>query len=284
MAIKIVTDSIADLPLEVAKELGITVIPMVVDFDGEVYRDGVDLTLEQFYDKLKTSKVLPHTSVPPPGIFSETYDKLAESNDKIIVITVSSKLSGTYQVARQAVQSMKHKIPVEVIDSGWATMCEGFIVMAAAKVANSGGSVNEIKDVIKNTAALVDFHATFDTLEYLRRGGRIGRAQAFVGSMLRVNPIITLKGGIVEPVERVRSRAKAIDQLFHFAQSYTKIEEMAVEDTSSPNDAKELVDRLSSVYPKERIYRSRMTPAIGVHTGPGLLLVAIQGEGHHHPA
>ncbi len=281
MTIKIVTDSIADLPAEVVRRLDITVIPLVVDFNGEIYRDGIDLTPEQFYEKLKTTKVFPHTSVPSPGVFAEAYDKLAETTDRIVVITVSSKLSGTFQVARQAVGLMQHKCQVEVIDSGWATMSQGFIVMAAAKAASAGGDIPVIKEAMKETISRVDFRATFDTLEYLRRGGRIGRAQAFLGSVLRVNPIITLRDGAVEPVERVRSRAKAVDLLCHFAQSYTRIEEMAVEYTASPMEAEALVKRLGSLYPEERIYRSRMTPAIGTHTGPGLLLVAVQGESHH---
>jgi DegV family protein with EDD domain len=281
MTVKIVTDSLADLPPEIVKELGISVVPLVVNFGEESYRDGIDLSPEQFYEKLKTSKVFPHTSVPSPGVFAEVYDELAKETDQIVVIAVSAKLSGTYQVALQAARLMKRKCQVEVIDSRWATMAQGFIVMAAAKAARAGAGLAEIKEVVQKMIPRVDIHATFDTLEYLRRGGRIGRAQAFLGSMLKINPIITLKDGVVEPVERVRSRVKAIDMLFHFAMSYSKIEEMSVEDTASPAEADALVERLGSLYPKERIYRSRMTPAIGTHTGPGLLLIAVQGESSH---
>jgi DegV family protein with EDD domain len=124
----------------------------------------------------------------------------------------------------------------------------------------------------------VDFRAAFDTLEYLRRGGRIGAAQAFLGSMLKINPIITLRDGVVEPAGRTRSRAKAIGYLYNSAMSYSHIEEIAVEDAACPNDAELLVERLSSKFPKERIYRSKTTPVIGTHTGPGLLLVAVFGD------
>ena len=278
MAVKIVTDSIADIPEEVRQKLGITVIPLVVTFGNETFRDGIDITTEQFYDKLRTAKEFPHTSVAAPGVFAEAYDKLAEETDRIAVITVSAKLSGTYQVARQGVALMRQKCRVEIIDSGWAAITQGFIVMAAAKAANAGGDFPEIKDAVKKTASRVGFRATFDTLEYLRRGGRIGRAQAFLGSLLKINPIVTLKDGLVEPVERVRSRTKAIDYLFNFARSYKKIEEMAVEYTASPAEAEAFIDRLSVLYPKAKILRSRMTPAIGVHTGPGLILVGVQGE------
>lgn len=278
MAVKIVTDSVADLPANLAEELGITVVPLTVNFGSEAYRDGIDLTPEQFYEKLKTCKDFPHTSVPAIGDFTAVYDKLAEETDRIVVITLSAKLSGTYQIAQQAIQLKQRKCRIEVIDSGWAAMPQGFIVMAAARAANEGCDISEIKEAIKKTASRVGFRASFDTLEYLRRGGRIGRAQAFLGSLLRINPIITLKDGLVEPVERVRSRAKAIEQLCKFAETYTKIEELAVENTASPVEAEDLINRLGTLFPKERIISSRMTPVIGTHTGPGLLLVAVQGE------
>ncbi|GAI46502.1 unnamed protein product, partial [marine sediment metagenome] len=219
MTAKIVTDSVADLPAQVVNELGITVVPLNVRFGTEVYRDGVDLTAEQFYDRLVHSKTLPVTSVPSPGSFAEAYDKLAEETDEILAVIVSAKLSGTYEVALQSIGLMKRKCRVEVIDSQWAVMAEGFIVMKAARAAKAGASLDEVIDVTQKTIPRVDFRAAFDTLEYLKRGGRIGKAQAFLGSMLNINPIITLKGGVVEPAGRTRSRAKAIDYLYTFAMS-----------------------------------------------------------------
>ncbi len=278
MTVKIVTDSVADLPSQAAQELGITLVPLHVRFGTQVYRDGIDLTAEQFYDKLKHSEVLPVTSVPTPAAFAEAYDKLAEETDEILVIMLTSKLSGTYEVALQSIGLMKRKCRVEVIDSQWATMAEGFIVMKAAKAVQAGASLDEVIDVTRKTIPRVDLLATFDTLEYLRRGGRIGAAQAFLGSMLKVSPIITLRDGVVEPAGRTRSRAQAIERLYDFAMNYSFIEEMAVEDTVCPDEAEALVGRLSSKFPKERIYRSKMTPVIGTHTGPGLLLVAILGD------
>jgi DegV family protein with EDD domain len=278
VTVKIVTDSVADLPPDVVKELGITVIPLLVRFGEKVYRDGVDLTAEQFYKKLKQSKVLPGTSVPSPGTFAEAYDKLAEDTDEILAILLSSKLSGTYEVANQSIGLMNKKCRVEVIDSEWATMTQGFIVMKAAKAAQAGATLDEVIAITQKTMLRVDFLCTFDTLEYLRRGGRIGKAQTFLGSVLRVNPLITLRDGVVQPAGRAHSRSKAIERLYSFAISYSSIEEMAVEDTACPDEAETLVERLSAEFPKERIYRSKMTPAIGTHTGPGLLLVAILGD------
>ena len=278
MSVKVVTDSVADLPSEVTRELGITVIPLNVRFGTEVYCDGIDLTAEQFYDRLTHNETLPVTSVPSPGTFAEAYDKLAKETDEILAIIVSSKLSGTYEVALQSIGLMKRKCRVEVIDSRWAVMAEGFMVMAAARAAQAGASLDEVVDITRRNITRVDFRAAFDTLEYLKRGGRIGAAQALLGSMLKINPIITIKDGLVEPAGRTRSRAKAIEHLYNFAISLPHIEGIAVEDAACPDDAELLVERLGSRFPKKHIYRSKTTPVIGTHTGPGLLLVAILGD------
>jgi DegV family protein with EDD domain len=278
MTVRIVTDSVADLPPQVVEELGITVVPLIVRFGEQLYRDGVDLTADQFYEKLQSSKVFPVTSVPSPAAFAQAYDKLAEETDEILVIIVSAKLSATYEVALQSIGLMKRKCRVEVIDSLSATMSEGFIAMKAAEAAKAGASLDEVIEVARKNIPRVEFLAAFDTLEYLRRGGRIGRAYTLLGSMLKINPLITLKDGLVEPGGKTRSRAKAIDRLYDFAASYSYIDEMAVEDTACPDEAEALAERLGAIFPRERIYRSKMTPVIGTHTGPGMLLVAILGD------
>jgi len=278
MMVKIVTDSVADLPPQVVEELGVTVIPVILRFGEETYRDGIDLTADEFYEKLRSSKVFPVTSVPPPAAFAEAYDRLAEETDEILAIIVSSKLSAIYEVALQSIGLMKRKCRVEVIDSLSATMTEGFIVMKAAQGAKAGASLDEVMEVAHKNIPRVGFQAAFDTLEYLRRGGRIGRAYTLLGSVLKINPLITLKDGLVEPAGRTRSQAKAIDHLYDFAASYSYIEEMAVADTACPDEAEVLAERLGAIFPRERIYRSKMTPVIGTHTGPGLLLVAVMGD------
>ncbi|MFC1983773.1 DegV family protein [Chloroflexota bacterium] len=278
MTVRIVTDSVADLPSQVVHELGITVVPLHVRFGDEVYRDGVDITAEQFYDRLKYNEILPVTSVPSPGSFAEAYDKLAEETDEILTIAVSARLSGTHEVALQSIGLMKRKSRVEVVDSQFGAMAEGLVVIAAAKAAQAGASLDEVMDVARKAIPRVDMRAAFDTLEYLKRGGRVGRAQAFLGSMLNINPIITLKGGVVEPAGKTRSRAKAIDYLYDFVMSYSRIEELSVEDAACPEEADELVERLNAKFPRERIYRSKTTPVIGTHTGPGLILVSVLGD------
>lgn len=278
MTVKIVTDSVADLPPQVVKELGITVIPLIVRFGAELYRDGIDLTAEQFFNKLVRSKFLPVTSLPSPATFADVYDRLAEETDEILVITLTAKLSGTHEIAKQSVGLMKKKCRVEVIDSRLAVMGQGFIVIAAARAAQAGAKFGEVLDIIQRNIPRVDFRAAFDTLEFLERGGRIGKAQAFLGSLLKINPIIGMKDGEVFPFGRERSRAGAIDHLYNFVMSYSHIDELAVEYAMALDEAEKLIERLDAKFPKERIYRSRIGSVIGTHTGPSLLLVTVLGD------
>jgi DegV family protein with EDD domain len=191
---------------------------------------------------------------------------------------LSAKLSGLYNAAVQSAALVESKCHIEVVDSGWAVMAEGFIVLKAARAAQAGAKMGEILDIIKTDMKRVDIRAAFDTLEYLQRGGRIGKAQALMGSLLKVNPIITIRDGQVEPAGRAHTRAKAIDALYEFAASYKHIEGLAVEDAACKEDGDLLAKRLGKLFPEEQILRSRTTPVIGTHTGPGLLLVAVMGD------
>jgi len=216
--------------------------------------------------------------VPSPVTFADAYDKLAEETDEILVITLTSKLSATHEVALQSIGLMKRPCRVEVINSECAVMAQGFLVMAAARAAQAGAKLDELIAMVHSNIPRVDIRAAFDTLEYLRRGGRIGAAQALLGAALRIHPLITMKDGLVEPAGRARSRAKAMGHLYQFAADYKRIEEMAVEEAACPEDADLLTDRLGNLFPRERIYRTKTTPVIGAHTGPGLLLVALMGD------
>ena len=276
--VAVVTDSVADLPPEVAQELGITVVPLIVRFGGDVYRDGIDLSPDQFYYRLKSSKYLPATSVPPPAAYADAYDKLAETTNEIAVVSLTSRLSATYQVAAQAVGLMKKKAHIEIFDTEWAIMAEGFIAIAAARAARSGASLDAVLDAARRTKPRVELYAAFDTLEYLERGGRIGKAQAFLGSLLKVNPIICLKDGEPFPLARERSRAKAIDHLYSLATGFRKVEELAVEYAIDVDEANRLVERFRSKYPEVPIYISRASPFIGTHTGPGLIAISVLGD------
>jgi DegV family protein with EDD domain len=278
MAVKIITDSSAGIPAQTVEELGITVIPALVCFGEESYRDGIDMTTEQFYERLTHDKIHPATSVPTPPTFAEAYDKVAEETDEIAVITISHKLSAIHEVALQSVGLMKKKCRVEVIDSNWALMAEGLIVIAAAEAAKAGASLDEVVALVHKNIPRADIRIAFDTLEYLRRGGRIGKAQAFLGSMLKINPILCIKDGETYPVAREHSRAKAVEHLYNFAMGYSRIEEMAIEDAATPAEAETLAERLNSKFSKERIYWSKVSPAVGVHVGPHVLAVSILGD------
>jgi DegV family protein with EDD domain len=278
MAVKIVTDSVSDISSAIASELGITVVPLNVVFGNEIYRDGVDLTTGEFYQKLEQSQILPTTSTPPLQAFIELYDKLAEETDEILVITISRKLSATGEAALKAVESMERKCRVEVLDSQLAMMAEGLLVVTAAKAARAGANLDEIVKQAERNISRIEIRIAFDTLEYLKRGGRIGKAKALMGSMLKVNPIIGLKDGETFPIKNERSRTKAIDHLYNFVASYSRIDELAVEDATTPDEADELVERIGAKYPRARIYRSKLSPVIGTNVGPHVIGVAVLGE------
>jgi len=278
MTVKIVTDSLGDIPSEVAAELGITVIPINVIFGTISYRDGVDLTTDQFYDKLAASKIFPTTIVPPLGRFADTYDQVAEETNAIVVITNSHKLSASYETAVLAKERMKRKCRVEVIDSLSAVMAQGLIVIAAARAANAGASLDEVMSLTHNNIPRADVRMAFDTLEYLRKGGRIGKAKTFLGMVLKVSPILGIRDGGAYPFAREHSRPKAIDYLYDFAASFSHIDEMAVEHATTPDEAEILIERLGAKFPKERIYRSKVSPVIGAHVGPRVLGVAVLGD------
>jgi DegV family protein with EDD domain len=278
MTVKIVTDSLGDIPSEVAAELGITIIPINVIFGTISYRDGVDLTTDQFYDKLAASKIFPATIVPPLGSFADTYDKVAEETNAIVVITNSHKLSASYETAVLARERMKRKCRVEVIDSMSAVMAQGLIVIAAARAANAGASLDEVMSLTHQNIPRAHVRMAFDTLEYLRKGGRIGKAKTFLGMVLKVSPILGIRDGEAYPFTREHSRPKAIDYLYDFAASFSHIDEMAVEHATTPVEAEGLVKRISAIFPQERIYRSKVSPVIGAHVGPRVLGIAVLGD------
>jgi DegV family protein with EDD domain len=278
MTVRIITDSTSDMPPEVAKELGITVVPLYIHFGSKSYRDGVDLTTDDFYPKMVESNVIPTTSAPPASAFALEYDRLAEEAEGILVLTISRKLSATYDAAKKGLDEMKSKCRVEVVDSRLSLMGMGLVAIAAAKAANRGANLDEVLALTKENIPRLDMRIAFDTLEYLKRGGRIGKAQAFFGSLLKVNPILTIKDGEVYPAARERSRAKAVDYLVNFAAGYTHIEEMAVEDATTPEEVDSLIERLGAIFPKEKIYRAKVTPVIGANVGPRVLSVMVLGE------
>jgi DegV family protein with EDD domain len=276
MPVRIITDSTADLPPQVAAEFGIRVMPLYVHFGNEVYRDGIDLTAEDFYPKLVANKSLPTTSTVAPVEFAQICDELSKDTDEILAITLSSKLSATYDVALQGRELRKDKkCRVEVLDSKLFSMALGLVVIGAAKRAKEGVGLDSVVEFAKGLYSRIHVRMAFDTLEYVRKGGRIGAAEAFMGRMLDVKPILTLKDGMATPVVRRRTRAKAIEYLRKFAAGFDNIADLAVAYTTTPEDALGLVNDLDDVFPKERTYLSVIGPVLGTHLGPGALGIAV---------
>ncbi len=278
--VKIVTDSLSDITSDIAQGLGITVLPLTVFFGQESFLDRVTITTDEFYDRLIHGTVWPTTTQPPPGVFAEVYNKLAEETDEILVITLSSKLSGTYESALNAKSLVEKECRIEVIDSLTVAMGLGLVVMTAAKAAQAGTNLDGIVDLVRRAMPRSHLIAYFDTLKYLAKGGRIGKAQGLLGAMLSIKPILTVKDGEMSPLTRLRSQAAGMDYVYNFVAGFSNIEELAVEHATTPDDADRLVERLSSLFSGERIYRSTISPVVGTYAGPGAMAVSVlEAEG-----
>lgn len=276
MALRVVTDSTADLPPKVAEELGIVVVPLAVNFGNEYYLDGVDLSADEFYHKLQRSPTLPTTSQPSPGAFAQTYDRLAAETSEILSIHISAKLSGTYASAIAGRDLAGAGADIEVIDSLQASMGLGLLAIMAAKAANNGASLDAVVEMVERAMPRTQFFGAVDTLEYLQKGGRIGKAQFWLGTLLNVKPLIACRDGETHPLERVRSRKRALERLVELALEHKSIQDMAVMHSTTPADAELIGERLSAAFPEERIYRARFGPVIGTYLGPGAVGVALR--------
>ena len=273
MVIKIVTDSTADLPPGVAEELGITVVPLYVRFGDKLYRDRIDISEDEFYDRLVHDPIHPGTSQPTPNDFAFVYRELAKEADGIISIHISSKLSGTCDSASSAKQLVDNSCPIEVVDSLWTSIALGLIAMKAATGAKAGKGMQELLEEINSLIQNIHYLGFFDTLKYLQMGGRIGKAQSLLGSLLNVKPLLTLKEGEFHPVGRVRTFSKAKDRLFEFVKAGGKLDDVLVIHSTTPDEAEALADRLGSLFDREKILIARLGPVLGVHAGPGTLFV-----------
>lgn len=278
MAVRIVTDSSSDLPEAVVEKLGITVVPLYVLFGEEVNRDRVDISEEEFYRRLQQDKIHPSTTQPSPQDFAAVYKELSGETDGIISIHISSKLSGTVNSALQGKELAKVNIPIEVVDSLSLTMGLGLTVIQAAILARDGKSpeevLNKTKEVIKNTRLL----GLLDTLKYVARGGRIGKAKIILGTVLNVKPLLSLEEGETVPAGQVRNRANGIDRLFNFVKNTPNVQDVAVVYNTTPNEAQDLIRRIKTVVNEDHIYLATVGPVLGVHMGPGALIVALRSS------
>lgn len=276
MAVRIVTDSTADIPLEQAQALGITVVPLTVFFGEEAYLDGVELDNASFYRKLQESKALPRTSQPPPAAFQEAYTRLLnEGADGILSVHLSSKLSGTYQsacTARDSLPEHMRRMPIEIVDSLSISVGMGIPILRAAQEAREGLSLKEIKAHVLDQLSRTRILAVLDTLEYVKRGGRIGGAKALLGNMLSVKPILSLKDGKVVPVEQPRTRSKAYERIAQLLANMGKLESVAIGEAST-DVGQQLATAIKATY-SGNIPIYKLGAVLGTHSGPGTGAVA----------
>jgi DegV family protein with EDD domain len=275
--IAIVTDSTADLTPELRARYGITMVPLSVQIGDRSYRDQIDISTDEFIDQLRGSTVLPTTSQPSPDRFETQFRELAADHDAIVAVLLSSKLSATMQSAMMAAEAVAGDIPVEVVDSRSGSMGLGLQVIRAAELAQTGLSAPDLASQLR--AEVNNNHIVFfvDTLEYLQRGGRIGRAAALIGGLLQLKPLLRVDEGQIVPFERTRTRSKALNGLVEFVRGFPHVERLAAIHVSDPEAAENLADQLAQIVPlpRDQILVSQIGPVIGTHIGPGAMGVAL---------
>ena len=276
MAIKVITDSTSDLPLELANSLGIEIVPLNVHFGDDEYKDRVDLMPRRFYEMLTTGDVFPRTSQPSVGEFIDVYERLAPDADGIVSIHVSEKVSGTMNSARLASQQAKVDCPIEVVDTYQASMGVGLVALEAARVANSGGDMSQVTLAVRDIITRCQCFVLLDTLEYLHKGGRIGKAQAMLGNLLRIRPLIIVQDGEVHPLGKERTRRKGVAKLIQTTADFAPILELAVMYSTTPNEAMSLASGLSSLIEGDQEPRVlQFGPTLGTYVGPGALGIGL---------
>lgn len=276
--VALVTDSTSYIPKELREKYPITVVPQVVIWEGQTYEDDVTITPEQFYTRLRTAKVMPSTSQASVVNMHKAFSSLIEQGYDVLGIFLSAKLSGTYQSAvlgREQLTSGAEK--VDFIDSETTAMAMGFMVLAVAKAAVDGASMAECKALAEKARSHVGVYLTVDTLEFLHRGGRIGGAQRFLGTALNLKPILTVEGGRVEPVERVRTRGKALDRVVELVAEKCAGKSpihLATLHADSEADAKIMLDKITPMLNPVQSVFAAVSPAVGANTGPGTVGLA----------
>lgn len=278
--VMVVTDSTANIPENLLKDLPIRIIPLQLIWGNQILRDGVDISPTEFYRQLREAEILPTTSQATPEEFKKMYNELLEQGYEILSIHISSKLSGTLDSAVQAKKALARK-PIELIDSESTSMAMGFQVLAAARVAAMGASLHDCKAVAEKARSQTGVYFALETLEFLKRGGRIGGAAAFLGTVLNLKPLLELRDGRIESVDKVRTFSKTLERLLDLVEE--KLADnpgpvrLCVIHGDSPAEARQLLEGAlhrfsSSLITDAEI--SDVSPVIGTHAGPGALGLA----------
>ena len=275
-SVHIVTDSSCDLPDNLISEMNIKIVPLKIRFGDTEFVDRVELTTDQFWEKCQASDELPSTAAPSPGAFVEEFQNAAnEGATGVVAIILSGELSATIEAAQQAAQLVKDEIEVRVIDSRTVTLGLGSVVMGAASAANSGANIEEVAAIATDSVNRTQVHAALDTLENLRKGGRIGAAGSLLGSMLSIKPLIEVRNGVVEPAGKQRTRGKALSYLVGVVeQNADQIEQIFVTHAAC-DDVDSFLEQVRSVVSVE-VLVGEVGPVVGAHAGIGTIGVAFQ--------
>jgi len=276
--VAIVTDSVAQVPAEIARQLDITIIPFTVHIDGQLYLDGIDLAPQELYQRMRLENIMPTTAAPSLGEYQQTFEACLRAGAQwVLYVALSGKLSAGYSTASHAAKIVQEAFPgriVEVLDSQQATITQGFVAMAAARAAAQGKPLAEVRQAAEEAKRRTGFAATLETLEYLARGGRIGKAAFMLGNMIKIKPILTLEDGLVEPLSRVRGENRALQAIVDYVARQVEdhqVLHLAIMEADAAEAAARLQElALQQLGPAE-IFLSEFTPVMGVHTGPGLI-------------
>jgi len=278
--VKIVTDSTAYLEASVVRRLGITVVPLTVRLGDETFREGVDITAEEFFQKLDRRSAMPVAFAPSVKDFLAVYTKLSKTTDQIMSIHISSKLSETCDRATAASQAFLGRCEITIVDSLTTSLGLGILATAAAQAAAQGQFLEEVEFLIRGMIPRIYIVFLAETLEYLERKGRIGQAQALLGTMLKIKPFLAIEDGEIIPLEKVRDREGAVDKLFEFVGEFSQIEQMAImQSTPEPiEETKMLIERLEVIFPKTKPPILLYGPVLACHIGPnGLGVIVYEG-------
>jgi DegV family protein with EDD domain len=276
--VKVVTDSTSEIPPAVAQELGISVLPHHISFDSEEYLDGVTITPDEFIARLARTPTVPETQPPTVDEFRDLYTRLAQTTDSIISIHGSAKLGNAYHNASEAKEVVRDRCRVVVVDTQLASMGVGFIVRAAARSANEGASLDDVARLVRSMVTQTHILFFIENMEFIQKDGPLAKV-ALGGPVANVKPLLRLESGEVFPLERVRTRAKALERLYEFVADFPNIEEMAILYSTTPNEAENLAKRIDSVFPKDRIVVARYGPVLGAQVGLAAMAVVVyEGE------
>jgi DegV family protein with EDD domain len=274
--IKIVTDSTSDIPLGLAHELGIEIIPLNLHIGDQTYRAGLDITNEQFYQQMQEARARISISTPSTVVFEQVYRRLSLEHDYIFSIHLSGRLGSVYQAAQQA----RTRLPasatrIEIIDSKLTSMALGLVVLHIARAVREGASPAEVSYGIARLMQHCHLVFFVDTIEYLEQSGRLSLATAVLGSMQRIKPLMLLDEGEIVPYERTRTRAKAIEGLYTFIEDFPNVQEVIAMYATTPEDIEKLLEKVDPIFPRDRVQQMQFGPSIGAHLGPGAMGVAV---------